>query len=240
LQFKYECAAIHFAEKYLWEDLGYTILMISFARKAAMKIGYIYVSRADEPDTLAIQREALLSAGAEQLYQDTALGHFDHRPELTQCLTSLQACDVLLVWQLQKLGKDLRHLLSVMQTLKEKNIGLKVLYGPPPLLDTTTSLGQALLTSYANLAELDQQLIKARTVANRLAAKARVRPGPRKMNALLLKEARHALAAGIETPKVIAARLGISVATLTTYLYSDGSLKAPGRKLLPDNHGTEF
>lgn len=70
------------------------------------------VSKADGSQTTDLQRDALIAAGVEpeQLYEDQASGKKEDRPELAACLKALREGDTLLLWKLDRLGRDLRHL----------------------------------------------------------------------------------------------------------------------------------
>ena len=93
-----------------------------------MLVGYMRVSKADGSQTTDLQRDALLIAGVdpEALYEDKASGKKDDRPQLTGCLKALRADDTLLVWKLDRLGRDLRHLVNIVHDLTQRGIGLKV------------------------------------------------------------------------------------------------------------------
>ena len=98
------------------------------------------VSKADGSQTTDLQRDALLAAGVKSkaLYEDKASGKTDDRPHLAACLKALRDGDTLLVWKLDRLGRDLRHLVNIVHDLTERGVGLKVLTGrarpstPPP------------------------------------------------------------------------------------------------------------
>src|SRR5258707_2654229 len=100
-------------------------------RKRAMLIGYMRVSRADGSQTTDLQRDALREAGvaAARLYEDHASGRLDARPGLVAALKALRAGDTLVVWKLDRLGRDLRHLINTVHELTERGVGLKVLTG---------------------------------------------------------------------------------------------------------------
>lgn len=82
-----------------------------------MLIGYIRVSKSDGSQTLAQQRDALLAAGVEpdRIYQDLASGRRDDRPGLAACLKALQPGNTLVVWKLDRLGRDLRYLINTVE-----------------------------------------------------------------------------------------------------------------------------
>jgi DNA invertase Pin-like site-specific DNA recombinase len=75
-----------------------------------MLIGYMRVSKADGSQVLDLQRDALAAAGVEpsRLYEDFASGRRDDRPGLEACLKSLREGDTLVIWKLDRLGRNLR------------------------------------------------------------------------------------------------------------------------------------
>lgn len=91
-----------------------------------MLIGYMRVSKADGYQTLDLQKDALLEADVteDRLYEDLASGRKDDRPGLHACLKALQPGNTLIVWKLDRLGKDLKHLIQLVEDLKTKDIGL--------------------------------------------------------------------------------------------------------------------
>jgi DNA invertase Pin-like site-specific DNA recombinase len=102
-----------------------------------MLIGYMRVSKADGSQLLDLQRDALQAAGidSEHVYEDMASGSLDARPGLTACLKALRKGDRLLVWKLDRLGRNLRHLINTVHDLTARGIGFQVLtvdqYGDP-------------------------------------------------------------------------------------------------------------
>ena len=93
-----------------------------------MLIGYVRVSKADGSQTLAPQRDALLAAGVDpsRIYEDLASGRHDARPGLTACLKALQPGNTLILWKLDRLGRDLHHLVITAEALRERGIGVNV------------------------------------------------------------------------------------------------------------------
>ncbi len=128
-------------------------------------IGYMRVSKADGSQVLDLQRDALLSAGVneDRLYQDLASGRFDDRPGLNACLKALQPGNTLVVWKLDRLGRNLKHLITTVDELKNKNIGFKVLTGTGAQIDTSTPHGKLVFGIFASLAEFERELIAERT-----------------------------------------------------------------------------
>ena len=96
-----------------------------------MLIGYMRISKADGSQVTDLQLDALIEAGvdAEQIYEDSASGSKDDRPDLLACLKALRPGDTLVVWKLDRLGRSLAHLVGIMDDLNRRGIGLKVLTG---------------------------------------------------------------------------------------------------------------
>ena len=109
-----------------------------------MLIGYMRVSKADGSQVFDLQRDALLAAGVEpsRLYQDHASGKKDDRPGLEACLKSMREDDTVIVWKLDRLGRNLRHLVNTIHELMERKIGFRVLIGQGANIDTTTASGR--------------------------------------------------------------------------------------------------
>ena len=92
-----------------------------------MLIGYVRVSKADGSQSLDLQRDALIAAGVDpqNLYDDFASGVRDDRPGLENCLRALRKGDVLVVWKLDRLGRNLTHLVNTVQSLCARGVGLR-------------------------------------------------------------------------------------------------------------------
>ena len=81
------------------------------------------------------------------------------------------------VWKLDRLGRDLRHLVNTVHDLEKKGIGFKVLSGHGASVDTTTLAGKLEFGIFAALAEFERELISERTKAGLASARARGRSG---------------------------------------------------------------
>lgn len=204
-----------------------------------MLIGYMRVSKADGSQALDLQKDALVQAGvsSHRIYEDLASGRFDDRPGLTSCLKALQPGNTLVVWKLDRLGRNLRHLVSTVDDLKTRDIGFKVLAGQGAEIDTTTSQGKMVFGIFASLAEFERELIVERTKAGLASARARGRLGgrPRKMDVTTLRMAMNAMEDSKSVAMEVARRLGITTTTLYAYINGDGSPKEAGTKLLNQN-----
>ena len=139
-----------------------------------MLIGYARVSTLEQ--TLALQQDALTKAGCERTFTDTASGSLAERPGLTEALDFARPGDTLVVWRLDRLGRSLRHLIDTVSLLQERGIGFKSLQEQ---IDTTTSGGKLVFHVFGALAEFERDLIRERTQAGLMAARARGRLGGR-------------------------------------------------------------
>jgi DNA invertase Pin-like site-specific DNA recombinase len=201
-----------------------------------MLIGYMRVSKSDGTQTLDLQCDALLASGVapEQIYADRASGRKDDRPGLATCLQALQPGDTLVVWKLDRLGRNLKHLVSIVDDLQQRQVGFKVLAGAGVQIDTTTANGRLVFGIFAALAEFETELIRERTRAGLAAARARGRRGgrPRKMTQEALRTAMAAMRDPSTSARTVAHRLGLTTTTLYMYVNRDGSLKQAGQALL--------
>jgi DNA invertase Pin-like site-specific DNA recombinase len=185
---------------------------------------------------LDLQRDALLGAGVApgHLYEDLASGRRDDRPGLVSCVKALRQGDTLVVWKLDRLGRDLRHLVNLVHELTQRGIGLSVLAGEGGAIDTTTATGKLVFGIFASLAEFERALITERTKAGIAAARARGRKGgaPFKMTAAKLRLAQAAMGQTETRIGQLCKELGISRQTLYRHVAPDGSLRSHGQKLL--------
>lgn len=194
------------------------------------------VSKNDGSQTLDLQRDALISSGVQEdrIYHDMVSGKKEERPGLQNCLKALQPGNTLVVWKLDRLGRDLKHLITIIDELRQRDISFKVLTGHGAQIDTTTPNGRLVFGLFATLAEYERELIIERTHAGLIAARARGRMGgrPRKMDVATLRMACAAMADQKSIAHEVAKKLNITTATLYTYVNGDGSLKEAGEKLI--------
>jgi DNA invertase Pin-like site-specific DNA recombinase len=111
-----------------------------------------------------------------QLYSDKASGARDDRPGLKACLAYIKEGDTLVVWKLDRLGRSLQHLLSIITDFKAKGIAFRSL---TEKMDTTTLHGELLFSLFGALAQYERALIRERVMAGLAAAKRRGRQGGR-------------------------------------------------------------
>ncbi len=122
----------------------------------------------------------------------------------------------------------------MVDDLRERGVGLRVLAGAGAEIDTTTANGRLVFGIFAALAEFERELIAERTRAGLAAARARGRNGgrPRKMDRKILRMAMNAMADRDTKAAELARRLGITTTTLYAYVNGDGTLKEAGQRLL--------
>ena len=201
-----------------------------------MLVGYMRVSKADGSQVLDLQRDALVAAGvtARHLYEDQASGKRDDRPGLEACLKSLREGDTLIVWKLDRLGRNLRHLVNTIHDLMERRIGFRVLTGQGANIDTTTASGRLVFGIFAALAEFERELIRERTIAGLSSARARGRKGgrPYTMTPAKLRLAQAAMAKRDTKVGELCQELGVTRQTLYRFVGPKGELRADGSKLL--------
>jgi len=143
-----------------------------------MLVGYMRVSSESDRQTTDLQRDALLAAGVDSrhLFEDHASGAKDDRPGLIQVMEFVHAGDVLVVWKLDRLGRSLAHLLSIVTSLKDKQVAFRSLTEG---MDTTTSSGELLFHVFGALAQYERALTQERVMAGLEAARRRGRIGGR-------------------------------------------------------------
>lgn len=183
-----------------------------------MKIGYARVSTKDQK--LDLQIDALKKAGCEKIFSDVISGASKEKPNLNRMLEQIRKDDVIVIYKLDRLGRSLIHLVTLVNDLMNKEIHLLSLNDN---IDTTTSQGKLVFNLFAVLAEFERDLIRERTMAGLESARARGRRGGRpKGLSKKAEEISYAVVALYQERKLsvnqIAARLGISKITLYKYL----------------------
>lgn len=201
-----------------------------------MLIGYMRVSKSDGSQALDLQRDALVEGGVDPslIYADRASGKLEARPGLTTMLKALRKGDTLVVWKLDRLGRDLRHLVNTVQELEERGVGFKVLTGHGAAIDTATPAGKLIFGIFAALAEFERELISERTKAGLASARARGREGgaPHKMTPAKIRLAMAAMGKPETIVRLLCKELGVTRQTLYRHVGPDGSLRDAGRKRL--------
>lgn len=202
----------------------------------SMLIGYMRVSKSDGSQATDLQCDALVAAGVEpaHIYEDQASGKREDRPGLVACLKALRDGDTLVVWKLDRLGRDLRHLINTVHNLTTRGIGLRVLTGHGAAIDTTSAAGKLVFGIFAALAEFERELIAERTHAGLASARARGRKGgrPFKMTAAKLRLAMAAMGHKETKVSALCDELGVTRQTLYRHISPTGELRRDGEKIL--------
>ena len=201
-----------------------------------MLIGYARISKADGSQSLDLQRDALRQAGVsdDAIYEDQASGQREDRPGLAAFLKAARQGDVIVVWRLDRLGRNLRHLVNLVQDLNDRDIGIRVLAGQGASIDTTTASGKLVFALFAALAEFERELIRERTLAGLASARARGRKGgrPHALSKAQVRLAQAAMAQRDTKVSELCLELGVTKATIYRYVAPDGSLRNRGRQVL--------
>jgi DNA invertase Pin-like site-specific DNA recombinase len=176
-----------------------------------MRIGYARVSTEDQ--TLDLQRDALKRAKCREIYEEQATGKNTGRPQLEACLKSLRGGDTLVVWRLDRLGRNLADLVSLVAQFEQRKINFESL---TEKIETVSPAGRLVFHVFAALAEFERNLIRERTIAGLKSARARGRKGgrPAKLSAKEIKTIRALLKSGDIPVAEVAARFGIARSTL--------------------------
>jgi len=199
------------------------------------------VSKSDGSQTTDPQRDELLAAGVKpkDIYEDKASGKKNDRPQLEACLKALREGDTLVVWKLDRLGRNLRHLINTVHDLNKRMVQFKVLSGQGASLDTTTPAGKLVFGFFASLAEFEGELIAERTRDGLKAARARGRKGgrPYKMTSSKLRLAQAAIGQKETRVGALCKELGVTRQTLYRHVCPKGTLRSDGKKLLKKIEG---
>lgn len=195
-------------------------------------IGYARISTIEGIQVLDRQLDALSTAGCERIFEDRASGAKAERPGLVACLDFLRKGDVLVVLDLDRLGRLAGELITLIDQLEARGVAFRALNAP---MDTTTPTGRAFLQIQAAFAEMERNIIRQRVNEGLAAARTRGRKGgrPRIMTADKLRYAAHLMADNTRSISEICMELGgIRPSTLYHYVRADGSLKTTGHELL--------
>jgi DNA invertase Pin-like site-specific DNA recombinase len=176
-----------------------------------MKIGYARVSTTDQ--NLDLQTDALKTAGCEKIFRDRGVsGAKADRPGLDKALEHVRKKDTLVIWKLDRLGRSLSHLLSIVEDLRERGVNFASVQDG---FDTSTASGKMVFSVIGAMAEYERNLIRERTMAGLAAARARGRMGgrPKSLSKSQVKVAIALAEAGKLTIKQICEQVGCSRST---------------------------
>lgn len=190
-----------------------------FMEVIRMLVGYMRVST--EEQTTSLQKDALLKYGIDErnIFADVVSGASKNRDGLNAALEFLKSGDTLVVWKLDRLGRSLAHLISIITSLKEKNIAFVSLTEG---MDTTTASGELFFHIFGALAQFERSLIQQRVKAGLESAKLRGNSGgrPKAIDDEKLKAIKEALASGM-SKAAICRTFGVKRSTLIDSLRRD-------------------
>lgn len=183
-----------------------------------MLIGYARVSTPDQ--NINLQKDALLKAGCEKIFEDIASGSKTERKGFAAAIAECRKGDTLVIWKLDRMSRSTRHLIETIEKLKEKGVFIKCIQDD---LDTSTPIGKVIYTVFAALAEFERDIIKERTNAGLAAARARGKKGgrPKVMDKKKLTIAKALYADKTNTVQSICQTLSIHRTTFYKYLKNE-------------------
>jgi DNA invertase Pin-like site-specific DNA recombinase len=170
--------------------------------------------------TLDQQEAALDAAGVVKTFSDTMSGARDDRPGLADLMAYVREGDTVVVWKLDRLGRDKLHILETVKTLTERGV---TLVSTSDGIDSSTAAGRMMIGVLGSLAEYERELIRERSALKRESSRANgTKFGrPRKVDdAEHITTAKRMKADG-HTGRDIAKYLGVGRATLYRYLAED-------------------
>lgn len=169
-------------------------------------IGYARTSTIEQQAGFEAQRRELTAAGCAKIFEEQVSSIGD-RPQLRACLDYLRDGDTLIVTKLDRLARDTRHLLEMVETLTVKGVTLRIL---SMNIDTGTATGKLMLTMLGGIAEFEREMMLERQREGIAKAKAEGKYKGRKPVAMSQTETIQKLASDGLTKAAIAQRLGIS------------------------------
>ncbi|MVJ34109.1 helix-turn-helix domain-containing protein [Staphylococcus aureus] len=146
-----------------------------------MKIGYARVSTGLQ--NLNLQEDRLNTYGCEKIFNDHMCGSKSKRHGLDKAIEFARSGDTIVVWRLDRLGRNMEDLITLVNELNERGVSFHSLE-ENITMDKSSSTGQLLFHLFAAFAEFERNLILERSSAGRIAARARGRYGgrPEKLN----------------------------------------------------------
>ena len=146
-----------------------------------MKIGYARVSTGLQ--NLNLQEDRLNQYGCEKIFSDHISGSRSKRPGLDKAIEFARSGDTIVVWRLDRLGRNMEDLITLVNELNNRGVSFHSLE-ENITMDKSSSTVQLLFHLFAAFAEFERNLILERSSAGRMAARARGRYGgrPEKLN----------------------------------------------------------
>jgi DNA invertase Pin-like site-specific DNA recombinase len=182
-------------------------------------IGYARVSTSAQDETLQLEALAGAQVQRRDIYVDKGVsGSKTTRPKLDEMLEHVEAGDTIIVYKLDRLGRNAGHVITLLDSLTKRGIFVRSIGDG---LDTSTQTGEAMMGMLAIFARMELGFIRQRTRAGLATAKAKGRVGgrPRALDTKAAKIAQQQYDAG-EKVADIAKTLKVSVPTVYRYLQS--------------------
>lgn len=180
-----------------------------------MNIGYCRVSTIEQ--NLDLQLDALKKAGCDRIFEDKASGSKDDREGLQMALKFARGGDCIIVWRLDRLGRNLSHLIETINSLSSREVSFRSL---TESIDSSTPSGRLVLHIFASLAEFERALLRERTKAGLEAARARGRLGgrPKALNDIKIAMLKNLMMDPGAKVDDVAKLMGISRSSIYRYL----------------------
>jgi DNA invertase Pin-like site-specific DNA recombinase len=134
------------------------------------RIGYCRTST--DRQELSRQKKSLKAAGCDRIHEETASGKTLDRPVLNEVLEALEPGDVLVIHELDRLGRSMVQMLQVAEALMERGIGLVTLDGKLSTETMDPSIVKLIVGVLGYAAEMERKAIIKRTHEGREVAQA--------------------------------------------------------------------
>lgn len=121
------------------------------------KIGYIIVST--EHQETAKQQEIMCDYQVDRIFSEKLSGANGDHPQLRAMLEYVREGDTLYIESISRLGRSIKGLLNVIDTLTTKGV---TLISHKEKIDTDTPAGNFMLTVFAALSQLEREQLKQR------------------------------------------------------------------------------
>jgi DNA invertase Pin-like site-specific DNA recombinase len=178
------------------------------------RVGYARVSTAAQ--NIDSQIDALCAFGCEKVFCDKESGIKTERPGWRQLMDYIREGDILVIAELSRMTRSLKHLLQVVEDLNNKGIGIVSLREH---IDTSTATGRCFVSIMGAISQMERELKSERAAAGREAAKARGKTGGRpRTDPEKLEQARILYENSNQTAAEVCQSVGIGRRTLFSYL----------------------
>jgi DNA invertase Pin-like site-specific DNA recombinase len=183
-------------------------------------VGYTRVSTVAQ--TLEQQNAAIAAAGVTKTFSDIMSGAKDDRPGLAALMDYVREGDTVVVWKLDRLGRNMLHILQTVKDFTDRGV---TLISTTDGIDSSTAVGRMMIGVLGALAEYERELVKERTELKRQQSLAngtkfgrpkKVADPAHLVTAKQMKTDGH-------TVRDITKYLGVSRATLYRYLADDAA-----------------